>query len=105
MDPYYTLSRIQALATAITQFKHISSDLQNYRIQTLKKAGSGRWSGQKKNQYNDKLESAKSQLNRAKSSIEQSISECKSRQYSLVNTIDAVKHPDVVAQAWNVIRF
>lgn len=105
MYPYYTLSRIQELSTAISQFKCISNDLQNYHIQTLKKAGSDRWSGQKKNQYNEKLENAKSQLNQAKSRVEQSINDCRSRQFSLVHTIDAIMYPDMVAQAWNIIRF
>ncbi|GAB2023899.1 hypothetical protein RyT2_29830 [Pseudolactococcus yaeyamensis] len=100
MSAYDALNKIKELEHAISEFKQIKSDLQNYHIKTLNSAGSGQWSGQKKNEYKRELENAKNHLNQAKTQVGQAITECKSRQRSLYHTIDKIKHPDIAFEAW-----
>lgn len=99
MSEAYKVEQIRALKDAITQFRHISRDLQNYQIQTLAHAGSSQWSGYQKNQYNVKLDNAQTNLNQAKQQVEQAISDCKARQWSLAWSIDGEQHPLLFAQA------
>lgn len=105
MSAHEALCRIKELEAAISEFKKIKSDLQNYHIKTLSSAGSGQWSGQKKNAYKRKLEDAKSHLDLAKSQVEQAISDCNSRQWSLYHTIDKIEHPKIAAEAWVLAQF
>ncbi|MBC1925539.1 hypothetical protein [Listeria innocua] len=102
MSAEYTVAKIRELEHAISQFRQIKSELDNYQIQTLSSAGSGRWSGQRKNQYKDELENAKSHLNQAKNQVGQAISECKSQQRALAGSIDFIEHPILSAQAWEI---
>lgn len=103
MSAEYNLERIYELEDIIAEFRALEDQLSDMELGGLKSAGSQRWAGQKKKQFDQELEEAKGHFNHAKSQLSQAIADCHDRQYSLASGISWFKHPGLAAEAWGAI--
>lgn len=100
MSAEYNLERIYELEDAIAEFRAVKNGLSDMNLGDLKSAGSHKWAGQRKKQFNQELEEAKAHFNDAVNQVSQAISDCHSMQRSLAWDINPVKHPELSAEAW-----
>lgn len=99
MNDAQILARVLELDVVIGRLQKVRDAVGGFSVDSYKDAGRGSWAGQKRNQFVDGYESAKTSHSRIGDQIGDAIGECKSKQRTLAFSINVLEHPEFSAQA------
>lgn len=102
MSDEQALAKVRELENIITRLARVRDSVGDFRIDTYKDAGGALWSGQKRDRFTDRFDTAKSSHSQISEQIGQAISDCKSRQRTLAFSINPLEHPILSAQALTI---
>jgi len=93
------LARVRELEAVIGRLQKVRDAVSRVNVSAYEHAGAGLWAGQKRNQFKQGFDAAKSSHSRIGQQIEQAIDDCKSKQRSLAYSINVLEHPVLAAEA------